>query len=382
MERLGRRGVPPRGVDRRDTPVRRGKWHILPLALVGILAVFGLLPGAFLQAPTTEAASSGTLTIVVPNPNSSNVAAGPVGTNVTITGSGLVASDTYQLGYATQDAGCSSGFTAFTNLTFQTDSSGNFADTFAWPSLGTAGTSYYICAQDGSSNQAQSSAIFTVETAQAPTISLQAVAGAQPGPGTPSVPTNGYYPGSTVEIDGTNFLPNTVQLLVYLSKSAIAQQSDLQTATQLQPVNGQNITAAADGTVKVTVQIPYSQGAGAYTLSLVSADSQANVLPSLLASASLNVATAPVPTATPVPSPTATPNTSSHHAASCHHYRSGGRKDDRPGGSGGVESSALHPGCGFPGLRRCSTTPDVVLFFGRLLRDATLHPCRVKTVSY
>jgi hypothetical protein len=310
MERLGRRGVPPRGVDRRDTPVRRGKWRILPLALVGILAVFGLLPGAFLQAPTAEATSSGTLTIVVPNPNTSNVAEGPVGANVTISGSNLVASDTYLLGYATQAAGCSSGFTAFTGLSVQTDTNGNFADTFAWPSsLSIVGTIYYICAQDASSNQAQSSATFTVAAAQAPAISLQAVAGAPPGPGTPSVPTNGYYPGSTVEIDGTNFLPNTVQLLVYLTSTPILSASDLQGATQLQPVNGQNITAAADGTVKVTVQIPYSQGAGAFTLSLVSADSQANALPSLLASASLNVATAPTPTATPLPSPTATPKT-------------------------------------------------------------------------
>ena len=311
MERLGGRGVAQRGVDRRDTPVRRGKLRLLPLALAGILAVFGLLPGAFLQAPTARASSVGTLTIVVPNPNSSNAAEGPVGANVTISGTSLVASDTYQIGYATQDAGCSSGFTAFSNISVQTDANGNFSATFAWPSsLATAGTSYYVCAQDSSNNQAQSSAIFTVAAAQMPTISLQAVAGASPGPGTPSVPTSGYYPGSTVEIDGSNFLPNTVQLLVYEYTSPIQQLSDLQKATQLQPVNGQNITAASDGTVKVTVQIPYSETAGTVYLSLVSADSQANALPSLLASAPLTLAVAPTPTATPLPSPTATAGTS------------------------------------------------------------------------
>src|SRR5215467_14198144 len=98
MERREGRGVPTRGADRHDTPVRRSKLRLLPLALLGALALFGLLPGAFLQAPTARADSSGTINIVVPTPNSSSVATGPVGANVTITGSGLVASDTYQLG--------------------------------------------------------------------------------------------------------------------------------------------------------------------------------------------------------------------------------------------------------------------------------------------
>jgi hypothetical protein len=243
----------------------------------------------------------------VPNPNSSNVAEGPVGANITVSGSGLVASDTYQIGYATQTTGCSSGFTAFGNITVPTDASGNFADTFSWPpTLANVGTSYYICAQDASNNQAQSSATFTVEGAQTPTISLQAVQGAAPGPGTPSVPTNGFYPGSTVEIDGSGFVPNTVQLIVYLSKSGIQQWSDLQSATQLQPLNGQNITAGADGAVKVTVQIPFSKDPGSYVVSLVSADSQANALPSLVANAPITLTAAPTPTATALPSPSPT----------------------------------------------------------------------------
>ena len=45
-------------------------------------------------------------------------------------GASLVASDTYQIGYATQDTGCSSGFTAFTGLSVQTDANGNFAAHF------------------------------------------------------------------------------------------------------------------------------------------------------------------------------------------------------------------------------------------------------------
>jgi hypothetical protein len=290
--------------------VQRGKLRLLPLALVGALALFGLLPGAFLQAPTARADSMGTISIVVPTPNASNVAVGPVGANVTITGSGLVASDTYQLGYidSSTSGGCqtATSITAFGNVSVQTDSSGNFATTFSWPSAGTVGASYYICAEDSSSNLAQSSAAFTVTAAQAPAISLQAVAGAAPGPGTPSVPTDGYYPGSTVEIDGTNFLPNSVPLLVYISKSGITQWSDLGSAAQLQALSGQNINAADDGTVKVTVQIPYSQNPGSYNISLVSADSQENVLPSMVANASLHVATAPTPTATAAPSPTAT----------------------------------------------------------------------------
>ncbi len=240
----------------------------------------------------------------MPNP-SNNATEGPVGTNITLTASGLTASDTYQLGYAQQAIGCSAGFQAFSGVSAATDSNGAFTATISWPaSLANVGTSYYICAQDASNSQAQSQATFKVDAAQPPAITVKPVAGPTPAAGTPALPTDGYYPGSTVEIDGTSFLPGGVQLTVYLSTQKIEKQSDLTNATILQSVDGQQITSQGSGQATATVQIPSSVQPGSYYLYLVSSDSQANALPSLMAEKRVTITNAPTPTATVAPTST------------------------------------------------------------------------------
>jgi hypothetical protein len=311
MQRLGGGKVHESGRNPGTESIHRLKLPVL--ALIAFLAILGMLPSSFLLARTANADSPGTLAIIVPNPTSSNTSLGPVGTNVTITGTGLTASDTYQIGFATQDATCTSGFQAFGNVSVTTDTSGNFATTFAWPSsLANVGTVYYICAEDAASSLVQSQTTFTVAGAQPPTITAKSVPGPTPGPGTPSVPTTGFYPASTVEIDGTSFLPGATNLVAYLASSQVQKPSDLSSAVQLSPVGGQAITSSSNGQVTAMVQIPFSQAPGNYFLYLVSSDSQADALPSLMASVAISVAMAPTPTATPttVVTPTNTPSTS------------------------------------------------------------------------
>jgi hypothetical protein len=286
------------------------------LALIAMLAILGMLPGSLLRVETAHADSPGTLTIVVPNPSSSGTSLGPVGANVTVSGSGFSQSAALQLGVATQDTGCSAGFQALSGLSVNTDSSGGFETTFAWPaSLANVGTAYYICAQESSSTVTQSQSTFTVAGAQAPTITdTKPVPGPTPSAGTPTLPATGFYPGSTIEIDGSNFLPGSTSVLAYLSSNQITKQSDLSSAVQLSSAGGQQITSSGGGQVTATVQIPSSVTPGSYFIYLVSTDGQADALPSLVATfrAPISVQTAPAaPTATATPAaPTPTTSTS------------------------------------------------------------------------
>jgi len=281
------------------------------LALIAIVAVLAMLPTALLHVDTAQAA--GTLTIVVPVPNSSGASSGPVGTNVTISGTGFTAAEALQIGAATSDLTCTSGFQALSNLSVTADASGNFTTTFAWPAtLANVGTGYYICAQDTTTTPAtlvQSTGTFTVAGATPPAITSTKPV---PGQGTPTIPTNGYYPGSTVEIDGSNFLPQSTALQAYLTTSPIQKLSDLSSAVPLTAVGGQQIASGAGGQVTATVQIPSSQSPGAYYISLASTDGQAeSALPSLIASSSqITVVVVPAqPTATATASTTPSPTT-------------------------------------------------------------------------
>jgi hypothetical protein len=286
------------------------------LALIAGLAILGMLPSSLLRVETARAESPATLSILFPVANSSGTSFGPVGTNITITGTGFTASVALTLGSATSDAGCSSGFQAFTGVSVTPDASGNFQTTFGWPaSLANQGTAYYICTQDSSNTLTQSQTTFTVDGIQPPAIaSTKPVPGPTPGPGTPTLPTTGYYPGSTVEIDGTGFFPGSTPLLAYLTTAQISQPSDFTSAVELTPVGGQPISSTSAGQVTATVKIPSSQTPGAYYLYLVSADGRANdqqiALPSLVAgSSAITVAAAPPPPTATATSAAATPTT-------------------------------------------------------------------------
>ena len=272
--------------------IRLGRYRFLMVIPVGILALLGLLPGQAMAAGTTHADSSGTLTIIVPAPSSGN-STGPVGTNVTVTGSGMTANDTYQIGYAQQETGgCSSGVQSLGSISVMTDASGDFVNavTFAWPAtLANVGTVYDICAQDAANSVVQSNATFTVAGAEAPAISIQPSAGPTPGAGTPPAATpSGYYPGSYIQITGTNFLVEAgsgTALVAYLTTTQVQKPSDLSGATQLSPVGAQSITPNSSGQVTALVQIASTQPPGQYYVYLVTNDSQADALPSLMATA-------------------------------------------------------------------------------------------------
>jgi hypothetical protein len=304
MERLGNRSALPG--QKWNIRARRVRSATLLLTLIGTVAALGCLSGPLFGSPVARADSLGTISIVVPNPQD-NAVQGPVGTNVTISGSGMHANDAYQIGYASQDIGCGSGFQPFSGLSANTDGNGNFQSlTFAWPaSVANVGTVYYICAQDPSNSQAQSQATFTVAAAQPPAITLTAVASstAESGGQTPS----GFYPGGHVQVNGTSFLPGGVSLVVYLTTGQIQQQSDLNSAVQLPPATGEGTTSQSDGTVSIIVQIPRSQSVGNYFIYVVSSDSQQGILPSLMAAAPISLGNAPEPTPTVTPAPTPTP---------------------------------------------------------------------------
>lgn len=247
------------------------------------------------------------VTIQIPAPNSNGVAQGPVGANLTIDGSGFTDGHTYQLGYAQVSQQC--GTIGSTLPTFAggtvTTSGGAFSTTVQWPAgAANVGGRYYICVTDttdATQPPVQSSDIFRVVAASAPTFKLMDPSTSAPLQGPPYL----LYIGSQVTISGQNFAPGSLTLIAYLSKQPIKSGSDLDGATSLNTTNSSSITTQDTGNVTATVLIPASVSAGSYYLYLVSSDRQGSSLPSLMAS--VQVTLAQQPTATPKPSPTATP---------------------------------------------------------------------------
>ncbi len=289
---------------------RPARLRLPALLLVGILALVGIVPASLLTVSEAHAdpGSNGMVQIVVPNNNGSSQ--GPVGTNITISGTGLTPSDTYTVGYAPQDTGgCSSGVTPLEGVgTVMTDGNGNLTadDTFQWPqSLANVGSAYFICLQDAANSVAQSQTTFTVAGSSPPAIQIKPAAVSSPGTTTPT-PPSGFYPGGAIEVDGSSYLPGGTELQVYLSSTPISTTAQLSQATQLSLVQGQSITSSNSGQVTAVVQIPTSVGPGQYYLYLVSTDSQGTALPSLMNNVGISITTAPAPTPTTVPA-TVTP---------------------------------------------------------------------------
>lgn len=271
------------------------------------LAVMMLALAAPMGTPRAAARplDGGTLTIMIPQPDSNGEIAGPVGINLTVSGTGLQDGDTYALGYASQDNQCASGFPLFQNVT-ATATGGTFTTTFAWPkAVKSVGALYYICAQDTNqpdSPPVQSDQLFHVLSAAAPlfTISDATTQNAIPGP-----PFN-IFAGGQITLLGRNYVPANVTLLVYLSTRRIATGQDFSAARLLSTVDSQPVTTTESGDVSATVAVPDGVKAGTYFLYLVSNDRQGNALPSLMAGVQVRVRLQPTPTASPSPAATAT----------------------------------------------------------------------------
>ncbi len=303
--RLAACAAPTPGMALRVGRVGLGVWATLALAVAlcasAVTPAFGLTSAR--EAPRAQAAplDSGSISILVPaNPQ------GPVGTNLYIRAAGLTPGDAYQLGYAPQSATCAGTVTPISTASPATaESNGAFFSAFAWPPDANAvGTAYYICAQDQTTptNPPVASAdLFTVDSAAAPSIQINAVDRSGAPLATPP-PNNTLYAGGYAQITGNNFLPGGVQLLVQ-------ETADPFTASLYNPnralsvVSGSPITTAS-GSFTIVVQLPQEQGA--FYLSVVSADGRIGppaVLSSLVASQQVTISPPP---ATPTPTVSAT----------------------------------------------------------------------------
>lgn len=287
---------------------RRGKRPVISgLALAVMMLALALALAAPMRTPRAAARplDGGTLTITIPQPDSNGEIAGPVGINLTVSGTGLQDGDTYALGYAPQDTQCTSGFPLFQNVT-ATATDGTFTTTFAWPkAVNSVGTLYYICAQDTTQPDAppvQSDQLFHILSADAPqfTISDAKTQNAIPGP-----PFN-VFVGGQIALTGHNYVPADVTLLVYLSTRRINTGQDFSAARLLGTADSQQITTTESGDVSATVVIPNDVKTGNYFLYLVSNDRQGDALPSLMAGVQVRVRLEPTPTASPSPTGAAT----------------------------------------------------------------------------
>lgn len=275
---------------------------VLGVALAALaLAAAGGSPAPALAHPL----DAPTVSIQIPVPDSNGVARGPVGANLTLAGSGFTDGHTYQLGYVPQGQQCATNGTSFPNSSVTT-SGGAFTATIQWPA-GAANVNgeYAICVIDTTDTTqppVQSSNLFRVVAANAPTFTLRNPSTSAPLQGPPYL----LYVGSSVTISGQNFAPGGLTLIAYLSPHQITSVNDLNASTQLNTANSSTIHSQDSGNVTATIQLPDTISAGNAFLYLVSSDNQGGAgLPSLMAFVQVTVAQQP--TATPKPSPTATP---------------------------------------------------------------------------
>ncbi|HEX6817046.1 MAG TPA: hypothetical protein VF120_01620 [Ktedonobacterales bacterium] len=327
----------------RDTARRGGMGaanpgrRVLSLTATLLLSLLVALAGAVTAAPVAAHPSAGgqSLTIVVPKP-SDGVVSGPVGTNVSIKGTGAPNSS-YQLGYALKSDQCLSGFQQLQASPVTTKSDGTFSATFAWPSSGTDnGSSYYVCAQNTGglplpvAPTLQSNVTFKVLAQDAPNIALDVAASSgTPNPSQTPPPSGSYYAGSSVQITGANFLPGGTNLQAYVTTSQDFSASDTQTYQPLVLSNGgTTFSSHSNGAFSVTATMPPSPR-GAVFLHVVSTDAADSFPPSLIATQAVTVLN-PQPTPTP---PTPSPSTTTTTTASA-----------TPKGSTGTTGNTPDPG--------------------------------------
>lgn len=255
-------------------------------ALLAALVALGLLGSVPADA---QARYDSTPTFSIQRPNS-----GPVGTHIVGTIKNASAGHTYELGYESM-GGCILSFTSIpdaSNFTVKSDGTATF--TFVWPATDTG--TYFLCAHDvanaTSLSNLQSSNHFVVLGTTAPAIQVAAAPGDA---GTPTpTSTSTYYPGSEVQVTGTNFLPGGTTVGVFYS----GVQSELGTLLS------SGINADTQGGFSTTVKLPDFR-TGVLYLHAATLDASNGLPPSLEADAQITVTLAP--TATPSPSPSPSP---------------------------------------------------------------------------
>jgi hypothetical protein len=279
-------------------------------ALFGTVVVLGALALAALGALRAPhaLADAPQLQIVVPAPNSSGVAQGPVGTNVSVTAQIPAApGDSYQIGWAPQSGTCTENFNATSLAPIASDGSGNLSATFAWPNnANTIGALYYVCALDASNpgnGDFQSAQLFQVASSSKPSLTVS---------GKSSTGIKGIFAGGTLQINGNQFLPGGTKLYVFLNANQAFAASDLQPDHALPTTDGSDITSGDDGGFSATLKVP-ADANGSMFLHVVSSDGTQDFPPALVATKQITVAQAPTPTPNPTPTSTVTPaNTQSN----------------------------------------------------------------------
>jgi hypothetical protein len=275
--------------------------HIARVGALLTLSLVALAASTMNFAPVAHA-DSFSLDILVPKPQS-NIAEGPVGTNLTLSGQGATAGHEYQLGYALTKVGCAAGGPLGTA---PADSNGKFTTTIAWPdSAGSVGSTYVICYRDkdaGPSLAQPSDQSFKVDAGSPPSITL-----APPPSSTPDTDnsSNTYPAGGAIQISGKNFYSNHTQLLAFVTLNQNFAPTDLQAGTALKRVDTGNTGFNADANGSFTVQVKLPTFTGNFFLHVVSNDGTGKYLPALIATQPITIGQAPTPT--PTVGPTATP---------------------------------------------------------------------------
>ncbi|HEV2238001.1 MAG TPA: hypothetical protein VGR57_15175, partial [Ktedonobacterales bacterium] len=224
----------------RRRTARRTAWlAAYPWALLAALVALGLVGVAPARAHARTQGSSQTLSIQRPT-------SGPVGAHIVGAAKGFPANHTYALGYESQSAigGCAVNFNSIPDAaTFTIKSDGTATFTFVWPA--TDSGTYNICARDTSpdfSTPTQSNNHFIVLGTTAPAIQVTSAPGDS---GTPTPTSNNtYYPGSEIQVTGTNFLPGGTTVGIFYS----GVQSELGTLL------GSDINADTQGGFSTTVK--------------------------------------------------------------------------------------------------------------------------------
>ncbi len=287
-------------------------------SLAGMVATLALaawiVPLSTARAASLDANNPVTVDIQKPQA-SGGVVEGPVGANIFAQGA-VPAGDGVTIGYAPQSTGCQSGFQQISNAQPNVQANGNFGVSFKWPDAANAvNTEYYVCAEDTTTSLiGQSTILYRVDAASAPSISVEQVDNPNaptPIPGTPTpaptatAPAGKVYGGGYLQITGVNFTPGGQNLSFFLTTGAFTP-SDYNPGSALTVVSG-DIRTASDGSFQVVVQLPSGE-TGDLTISAVSQDGTGDLLPTLVASKRLSIIVAP---ATPTPQPTVSPTVQS-----------------------------------------------------------------------
>jgi hypothetical protein len=265
------------------------------------LSVVALAVTTMNFAPVAHA-DSVSLAILVPKPQS-NIAEGPVGTNLTLSGQGATAGHEYQLSYASSKLGCAVGGPLGSA---PADATGKFTTTIAWPdAAGSVGATYVICYRDkdaGPSLAQPSDQSFKVDAGSPPSITLAPPPSSTPNTG--NAP-DAYPAGGAIQISGKNYYSNHTQLLAFVTLHQDFAPGDLQPGNALKRVDNSNagFTADANGSFTVTVKLPTYTGN--VFLQVVSNDGTGKYLPALIATQPITIGQAPTPT--PTVGPTVTP---------------------------------------------------------------------------